>query len=242
MTLLVLGGTGEGRALSAQLSGAGIAHIVSLAGATRNPVRPDAEVRIGGFGGEDGFRAFATKANIHAIVDATHPFAIRMTRRSARVAADLDIAYLQVLRAPWQAGPGDNWTMIDDESDAAHYVQPGQTAFLATGRQTLLRFSNLSHAQLICRQIDPPDGPFPFENGRFEVGRPPFSVAHERALFARLGVDWLVTKNAGGEAPRSKLIAAKEMNLPVLMINRPEQPNVDRVETVAEALDWVRRI
>jgi precorrin-6A/cobalt-precorrin-6A reductase len=241
MTLLVLGGTGEGRQLSARLHDAGTDHIVSLAGATRNPVRPDATVHIGGYGGEDGFRRFVQSKSVQAIVDATHPFAIRMTRRSARVAAELGIPYLQVLRPPWEPGPGDIWHKIDDESEAANFVKPGQVVFLATGRQTLSRFANLAHAHLVCRQIDPPQGAFPFPNGQFEIGRPPFSVEHECALFERLRVDWLITKNAGGDAPRSKLVAANRMGLPVLMIKRPDQPDVDRVETVDEAMEWLRR-
>ena len=98
---------------------------------------------------------------------------------------------------------------------------------------------NLSARRLICRQIDPPDRKFPFENGKFLVGRPPFSVQHEVDLFTKLKVDWLVVKNAGGAASATKLIAARQMGLRVAMINRPEPPDAPRVETVEQALDWV---
>ncbi|MEQ9676314.1 MAG: precorrin-6A/cobalt-precorrin-6A reductase, partial [Roseovarius indicus] len=81
--------------------------------------------------------------------------------------------------------------------------------------------------------------PFPFVNGRFLVGRPPFSVEEEKNLFQELGVDWLVVKNAGGAAAMSKLVAARELGLDVAMIVRPPQPDALKVASVAEALAWV---
>ena len=119
-------------------------------------------------------------------------------------------------------------------------IAPGSTVFLATGRQTLEAFAGLSRCRLICRQIDPPDGPFPFPNGEFLVGRPPFSEADEVALFERLGVDWLVVKNAGGTPSRTKLDAARVLGIKVAMIARPPRPDAAIVETEAEAMAWVR--
>lgn len=145
---------------------------------------------------------------------------------------------MQPLRPQWVPGPGDRWVNLKCEKDAAEHIPEGATVFLATGRQTLLQFSNLTARRLICRQIDPPDGPFPFGNGSFLVGRPPFSVDHEVALFTRLAVDWLVVKNAGGEASKSKLTAARKLRMPVAMIERPPAVDGDVVETVAGALAW----
>ena len=118
---------------------------------------------------------------------------------------------------------------------------PGATVFLATGRQTLERFANLD-ARLICRRIDALRGPFPLPNGEWMVGRPPFAVEDEVALFRRLGVDWLIVKNAGGEASRSKLDAARILRIPVGMLARPPQPDCARVETVEQAMAWIRSL
>ena len=139
-------------------------------------------------------------------------------------------------------GPGDNWTEIDREEEAAALIPSGQVVFLGTGRQTLDRFANLEGRRVICRQIDPPTAPFPFEGGEYLIGRPPFSVARERDLFAQLGVDVLVVKNAGGAASRTKLTAAADLGLPVLMIRRPPPPDAAICDTVADALDWARRL
>jgi precorrin-6A/cobalt-precorrin-6A reductase len=238
----LLAGTGEAREVAARLAGqAGVQATASLAGATRI-ARPLAlPTRVGGFGGAAGQEAWLRDFRVTHVIDATHPFATRISHRTAAICARLGIAYLQLLRPGWTAADGDAWTMIDVEAEASGIIPPGTTVFLATGRQTLDAFAGLEGCRVYCRQIDPPDGPFPFPNGEYLIGRPPFSVAEEVALFARLGVDWLVVKDAGGVASATKLDAARHLGVPVLMIRRPPQPDTDRVETADAALDWLSR-
>ncbi|MBV1869061.1 MAG: cobalt-precorrin-6A reductase [Marinosulfonomonas sp.] len=240
MMLLLMAGTAEARVIASGLAAAETPAIASLAGVTRDPKDLPIRVRRGGFGGAAAFETFLDENAIRAIIDATHPFASAISLRTADIAQRRGLPYIQVLRPAWRAEPGDNWTEIDSEQDAARHIENGATVFLATGRQTLPGFANLSGRRLICRQIDAPDGPFPYPNGRFLVGRPPFSVADEVALFTKLGIDWLIVKNAGGSASRTKLTAAAQLKIPVLMIRRPPQPDAPRVETAAGALDWAR--
>lgn len=240
MTLLLLAGTAEARAIATALRGQDV--IASLAGATRDPAPLPIPVHMGGFGGEPGFRAFLEQHAIHAVLDATHPYAARITTRSAAVCAALGLPFCQLLRPPWVPGPGDRWTEIASEEEAAAHIPQGVNVFLGTGRQTLESFANLTGRRVICRQIDPPEGPFPFEGGEFLIGRPPFSVVDEVALFRRLGVDWLVVKNAGGAASATKLTAARELGIPVLMLARPETGNWPQVASVEAALAWVAEL
>ena len=241
MTVLLLAGTGEARTIAEGLRDAGVPTIASLAGATQRARPLPVPTRTGGFGGTEGFTAYLKEAGITAVLDATHPFADRITARTAAVCAALGLPYLYHLRAPWQPEAGDDWQEIDREEDAAALIPPGRTVFLGTGRQTLEKFRNLEGRRVICRQIDPPTAPFPFEGGEFLIGRPPFSVAHERDLFAALGIDWIVVKNAGGEASRTKLTAAQDLGIPVLMIRRPAPPAGAAItDSVAAAIDWAR--
>ena len=125
------------------------------------------------------------------------------------------------------------------QAAAQQYVKPTDRVFLATGRRTLEAFADMKAAHVWARQIDPPEGSFPFPNGEFLVGRPPFGVADEVEVFTRLEIDWLIVKNAGGEASRSKLDAAREIGLKVLMIERPPPLDAPCVETIEEVLAWV---
>lgn len=238
--LLLLAGTGEARSIANALSQEAIPAVASLAGATRQPTELAIPTRVGGYGDAEGFRDYLRNGGITAILDATHPFAHRISHRSADVAAELGLPFAQLLRPEWKPGPGDSWTTLRSESDAEQYIPEGAVVFLATGRQTLEQFAGLENRHLICRQIDPPDAPFPFPGGEYRIGRPPFSVEDEVALFRELQVDWLVVKNAGGVVSRTKLDAARILGIPVAMIDRPAQPAVHRVETVEEAMDWVR--
>ncbi len=237
--LLLLAGTAEARAIAAELAARGVDAVASLAGATRQPARLALPTRHGGFGGREGFERFLEEERIGAVLDATHPFAARISRRSREVCNERGVAYRQFLRPAWTAGPGDDWTELPSESAVAGVVPPGSTVFLATGMQNLERFANLRDCRVIARRIDTPRAPFPFPGGRFLQGRPPFSVADEVALFERLGVDWLVVKNSGGAASRSKLDAARELGLPVALIARPEQPPGQKLSSIEQALDWV---
>ncbi len=240
MTLLLLAGTGLAQDIARRLEARNTDVIVSLAGGSRAGADMGGlAVRVGGFGGDAGFRAYLAERGVSAVLDATHPFAARISDRSARICAELGLPYALVQRPPWVPQAGDFWQMIEREEAAARHITPGSTVFLATGRQTLERFANLGACQLICRQIDPPDREFPFENGRFLVGTPPFSVAQERELFAGLGVDWLIVKNAGGAASATKLTAARELGLRVAMIARPALPDAPVMRRAEEALDWV---
>lgn len=238
MTLLLLAGSGQARVIAKALSNRNI--IASLAGATRAPRDLGVPTRIGGFGGAAGFEAFLEAEKISAVLDATHPFANRISLRTARICGARNIPCCQYLRPEWKPQDGDIWHLVQDETQVADLVTSGDTIFMATGRQTLHRYENLKDCHLICRQIDETDAPFPFPNGRFLIGRPPFSVKDEIALFRRLKIDWLVVKNAGGDAPRSKLEAARSLGIPVVMINRPEQPNALRVDTVEAAIEWAK--
>jgi precorrin-6A/cobalt-precorrin-6A reductase len=239
VTLLLLAGTAEARAIAQALQGRDV--IASLAGVTRNAPDLPVSTRIGGFGGAAEFADYLDKAQIRAVLDATHPYAARISARSAVVCADKGVPYCQLLRAPWQAEAGDDWTEIARPADAAQHIAVGATVFLGTGRQELAQFANLAGRRVICRQIDPPTSAFPFVDGQFLVGRPPFSVADERALFVRLGVDVVVVKNAGGQTSRAKLIAARDLGLPVLMLARPAIGAWPQVATVQEALAWVMK-
>jgi len=238
--LLLLAGTGEARQIARALGlNARLQVTASLAGATRFPADLGVPTRVGGFGGDAGFADYLGAHGVSAVLDATHPFAAHISRRSAAVCAANGVPYMQFLRPAWQAGPGDDWTFLTSEDQAAGHMAADAVVFLATGPQRLDRFANLAGRRVYCRRIDTPRNPFPFEGGTYLMGRPPFSVGDEVALFQNLGVDWLVVKNSGGQASRSKLDAARLLGLKVAMIRRPDSPAGPRVCSVAAALAWV---
>ncbi|MBA3745770.1 precorrin-6A/cobalt-precorrin-6A reductase, partial [Sporichthya sp.] len=86
-TVLILGGTTEARALAAALVTQGTWRVVSsLAGRVSSPALPAGELRIGGFGGPDALAAWLRTEGVSAVVDATHPFAARISASVAQAA------------------------------------------------------------------------------------------------------------------------------------------------------------
>ncbi|SEM81343.1 precorrin-6A/cobalt-precorrin-6A reductase [Loktanella fryxellensis] len=238
MTVLLLAGTQDAAVLADALLVAQVTAVASLARPMPRAMPLALPTRIGGFGDADGFATYLRAAGITKVLDATHPFATRMTARSLAVCRTLGLPYLCLARVPWVAGPGDDWRHVATEAEAATLIPPGSTVFLGTEHLTLDRFATLAGRRVICRVMDPPTAPFPFDGGEFLIGRPPFSVAQERDLFAALGVGWMVVRNAGGEASRTKLTAARDLGIPVVMIRRPPQPDAPVTDDMAAAVAW----
>jgi precorrin-6A/cobalt-precorrin-6A reductase len=87
--------------------------------------------------------------------------------------------------------------------------------------------------------IDPPRRPLQLPHYAVVLGRGPFTVEGERRLLARHRIDAIVCRASGGTATEAKILAARALGLPVVMLRRPATQPGDRVETVAAALDWV---
>ncbi len=238
--ILLLAGSSEAREIATLLADNPDYEVTaSFAGVTRMPAKLAVQTRSGGFGGVTGLVEYLRQTGTDVLIDATHPFAVNMTGNAALATNELGIAHMIVQRPGWQPQTGDSWHFVDQLDHAADLIPKGATVFLGTGRQTLGSFANLADRRLICRQIDPPDGPFPYPNGRFQVGRPPFSIEDEIAFFKAEGIDWLVVKNSGGDASRSKLDAARALGLPVILQRRQAVPDVPLVVSAKACVDWL---
>lgn len=236
--VLILGGTGEARALAAALVERKIDVVSSLAGVTAEPVLPPGAIRRGGFGGVEGLARYLAEADIGIVVDATHPFAAVISRHACEAAALHGIPYLRLERPAWRAGPGDRWQEVADAPAAAAALPSGATAFVTVGRKELSAFAARDDLRVIARAIEAPGFDLP-RGWKLVLARPPFTLEAEMALMRDEGVSVLVTKNAGGEATRAKLDAARALGLPVIMVARPVKPAAETAATVKEMVERV---
>jgi precorrin-6A/cobalt-precorrin-6A reductase len=241
-TVLILGGTAEARQLAGRLAGrGGLRTVSSLAGRVRDPALPAGEVRIGGFGGVDGLADWLIAHDVAAVVDATHPFAHRISAHAAAACARTGTPLLGLTRPPWTPGEHDTWHQAGSLQDAARLLPAlGRRAFLTTGRQGLAAFAPLDQTWFLIRCVDPPSGPLP-RACEVILARGPYDAGAERALMRAHRIDVLVTKNSGGELTAGKLDAARELGIPVIMVARPPLPEVPRCESAGEAESWLLR-
>jgi precorrin-6A/cobalt-precorrin-6A reductase len=236
--VLLLGGTGEARRLAAALVADGVDVVSSLAGATADPLLPAGEVRIGGFGGAAGLTAWLRAEGVTAVVDATHPFAAAITGNAVAAAAGAGVALLRLQRPGWTAGPGDDWRWVGTLAEAAAAVSGFARVFLTTGRRGLEAFAGLP-GEVLLRTVDPPEPPLPART-TVVLERGPFTVDDELVLMREHEVDVVVTKDSGGGMTAAKLVAARRLGIPVVLVRRPPvPPGVPVVATVEDARAWV---
>lgn len=237
--ILLLGGTAEARALSHRLSKTARL-TVSLAGAVAAPAEVGGDLRVGGFGGADGLAKWLGAEGVRAVVDATHPFAARISANAAEAARRTGCPLVHLRRAAWTEPEGADWCHVADLAAAAAALPQGARGFLATGRGSLPAFASRRDCDLFLRVIDPVEMP---PHIAPVVARPPFDMAAEIALFQRLGITHLVTKNAGGRGAYAKVEAAAMLGLPVIMVSRPPPPeNVPVVARIEDVLAWLHTI
>ncbi|MBD2328012.1 cobalt-precorrin-6A reductase [Alkalinema sp. FACHB-956] len=241
--LLILGGTGDATALAVKAAEIpGVEVITSLAGRTRQPVVPSENTRIGGFGGVAGLVAYLREQQVDLLMDATHPFADRISLNAAAAAARVGIPRLLLLRPAWERTAGDCWIEVDSHESAARVLpEIAQRIFLTIGRQELAAFAHLCDLWFLMRMIDPPRSDAAVPPGQVLLERGPFSLAEERSLLQRYGIGAIVSKNSGGAATYAKIIAARELAIPVVMIQRPIAPPGDIVATVEDAFAWLQQ-
>jgi precorrin-6A/cobalt-precorrin-6A reductase len=240
---LILGGTGEAaelaRALAARF-GEGLEVTTSLAGRTERPRPLPGHVRIGGFGGPAGLAAYLVEHGIGRLIDATHPFATRISAAARLACEQANVPRLVLRRPPWRRHPLDRWIEVDNVTAAAGIIdRKGRRAWLTLGASEIPAFSAATAVHYVVRLVDPPRHPLPLRSYEVIVGRGPFSVAEEHNHIERHAIDVLVCKASGGGATEAKIIAARERCLPVIMVRRPLPEPGEGVETVREALDWL---
>lgn len=243
--LLILGGTAEATALYNRVKTmANIEAIASFAGRTQQPVTPTnpAAFRIGGFGGVQGLIDYLKQQKIDILIDVTHPFAAQISDHGAIAANECGIKRLMVVRPAWEKVPGDNWVEVDSHSQAT-MVLPGlaERVFLTIGRQELSAYAEVKNIWFLMRMIDPPQPNLPIPRGELLLQRGPFSVVDELSILREYQLGAIVSKNSGGDSTYAKIVAARELKLPVVMVQRPPVPMGETVADIESAIAWLQK-
>jgi precorrin-6A/cobalt-precorrin-6A reductase len=240
--VLILGGTSEARALAARIAEMpDVQAVLSLAGRTRERQAQPIATRIGGFGGIDGLCAYLQAERIERVVDATHPFAAQISRHGATACARLGIPLLILTRQPWQKQADDNWTEVANLGEAARALGDApKRVFLTIGRLGLSAFARAPQHLYLVRTIDPTeDLAALLPHHQLILARGPFAVEDEERLMRDASIDVLVTKNSGGRAIYAKMIAARRLGLPVIVIAPPPRPDAPVVHDVESVLRFL---
>jgi precorrin-6A/cobalt-precorrin-6A reductase len=238
--VLILGGTSDASELATHLAArSDVTVISSLAGRVNQPRLPAGIVRVGGFGGVGGLISYLVDQNIEVVVDATHPFASKISGNAELACSNLSLPLIALDRPAWEPKEHDCWCAVPDAHAAASMVNHERNrVFLSIGRQELGAFSNCANAWFLVRTIDEPNEKLP-ANSKLILRRGPFHLNDELQLLRNESIGLIVSKNSGGTATYSKIEAARALRIPVVMIDRPRKhsfPTVARPDDVLQKL------
>ena len=234
--ILLLGGTTEARQVAEALAGYGKTLVtMSLAGRTKTPLKQPVPVRVGGFGGAAGLAIYLREHQIDLLIDATHPFAARISANAVLASEGTGVPLIAFRRPPWHPRDGDRWTSVDGPDEAfAALGEASRNVFLALGRVELGERRVPPQHSYLVRSIDPIHPPLQLPRVRYITARGPFDQALEEKLFKSNRINVIMAKNSGGAANFAKFAAARKLGIEVIMLRQPSLPKTLAGETVAE--------
>ncbi len=239
--ILILGGTTEARQLAGKLEGRTDCEVLlSLAGRTAEPMAQPVPVRSGGFGGAEGLAQFLRDNRFDLMIDATHPFAARISANAALAARQTGIPAFALRRPKWERQAEDRWTCVSSMADAVAALGASpRNVFLAIGRQEAFHFEEAPQHRYLVRSVDPVTPQLDVPQASYILASGPFDIADERKLLQDNRIDVVVAKNSGGSATYGKIAAARDLGVEIVMVERQEPADMPSVGTLTEALDRI---
>jgi precorrin-6A/cobalt-precorrin-6A reductase len=250
--VLLLSGTSEGPTLARALLEAGFAVRATV-------TRPEAcDTLFGALAGavaveargftEEALAEFLARGEADIVLDATHPFAVRITRLAHAVCGRLGVPFVRYERPDWKPPPGTR--SVASFADAAALLPSlGRRVMLTIGAKQLKHFAHLHDRLVLFARLLPCVASLQqavaagFTPDRLLCLRPPFSQEFNRALLREYRAEVLVTKASGREGGVvEKVQAARELGLEVVMIRRPESTDIPHVDSIEAAVRACREI
>jgi precorrin-6A/cobalt-precorrin-6A reductase len=184
--------------------------------------------------------AFLVRERIDAVVDATHPFASRMSANAAAACLATGTPLVVFTRSAWTHQPDDRWIEVATMDDAVDALgTQRRTVFLTQGRLQLAAFARAPQHRYIVRTIDRPAEIDSLPDCKLILARGPFSLADELALMQREQIETLVTKNSGGRATYAKIEAARALRIEVVILRQPPAPEAKTLHDLDGVMAWL---
>ena len=249
MKVIIFGGTSEGRMLSECLCRNKIAHTLCVATDYGEEVLEPSEYAhvLQGRLDTQQMADLIQSEQCLVVVDATHPYAVEVSKNIRKACEMTEMKYLRFLRAEEAVIDVKNDVIVSSAAEAAAYLDGQEGAiFLTTGSKELPAFTAGVHeterlfvrvlpsVQVVasCRELG-------LEGKQICAMQGPFSEEMNRALLQQTKASWLVTKDTGitGGFPE-KVRAARSLGVRLVIIRRPEESGLD-YESVLQALEPV---
>ncbi len=157
---------------------------------------------------------------ITLLIDATHPFARQISVNAAEAAGRTGVKFEQHTRQAWVREPGDLWLEVPSLDAAVEAIPSGARALLALGSQHIAPFATRNDVFFLVRMVDAPGKPLPLPNHSLLIGKPSPDWQQEKLLIEESRLTHIVCRNSGGPGAYAKIRAARELGMPVIMVQR----------------------
>lgn len=250
--ILIFSGTTEGRKLAEYLSEKPVDVIVSVATEYGKECMDlsgtaNLEIRAGRMD-EKEIRQFLEQEGIDLVVDATHPFAVEVTKNIERACRDTETEYLRCVRDLQNWDDTGEWIVrVDSVSEAVAYLQNTTgNILISTGSKELREYTKLAdykercYARVLSTQVSVEESiRLGFEGRHLIAMQGPFSKELNLAMLMQLDADYFVTKESGKSGGfLEKAQAAKEAGVILVVVGRPLESGKTLEETKEFLAQW----
>lgn len=198
---------------------------------------------------ENGFKEFIRKYNIKIFVDASHPYAQIVSKTLIKVCKDMHIDYIRYERLSYflEEDTYENIITIEDYSELEETLKSIEGNVLnTTGSNNVEIIKKLNIKNRIIHRVLPSPSVIQKLIG-FGVGiediiaiKGPFGSHINNGIIKEYTIKALITKDSGKEGGmEEKIIAARENNIKVIIIKKPNinyQCEVNSVEKLINLL------
>ena len=238
--ILILGGTTEARQLGTMLNAKKLKATISFSGVIPNISEQAIPKIYGGFGGAKGLAEYISKESITHLVDATHPFSKNISENAIIAAKSTGVHFVALERKEWSEEPGDKWIKVKDFHDAQRIIdEPSQRIFLAIGRKELSHFREHTQHFYLLRVIDGSPLNFSPQKSQVIIDKGPYTFKNDKKLLLKYNITKIITKNSGGIGARAKIDAARELQIPIVMIERPQIHSRKVIRETKSVFNWI---
>lgn len=249
--ILVMSGTSEGREIIKLLKTKGFGVMATAVTPHGSNISKEAgaDVVLTGALDRAGLTELIRESGIQAVVDATHPFAIEASKNAMAACREAGKAYLRFERepAPLPDNPLIHYSK-DFKQAGEEASKHGDNIFYTAGIKGLPKFLEvLKDKTVVVRTI--PDRET--IERCLELGikpediiamQGPFSREFNFAMFQERKAEVIVTKESGhAGGTDTKVEAAMELQLHIIVVNRPEIKYKTVVHDPLEVVEWISR-
>ena len=236
--ILIFSGTTEGRELAEWLGSEGIMVHVRVAteyGAVVMEPSANIDVRVGSCGGADGIADVIRDLDISIVVDATHPYALNITKHIVEACGRTGAEYIR-LKRPDSEEDTEGVVRFDSLEEAVEYLKGTEGRILAsTGSNELSLYTRIPDytERVVARVLSTAESvqkcaALGFEGRNLICAQGPFSEEMNTAMLRQVGARFMVTKDSGDAGGFSeKVRAARKAGATLVVINRPEDAGLD---------------